>query len=152
MGQFDKIHSLISEAAAGVIDQVLQSTTEPVFDQIDFQSEIMVRIDFRSKFAGKFWFIFDKPFCYEIATGFSGMSREELDDDMLLDTVKEICNMMSSSILLKFDSKGNFKATVPEVFTGDQVLDQVFQLPDTAHYFCFKVGDKVFKIILFLTY
>lgn len=150
MGQFDPIHSLIASAAAGVITQVTQKEPQAVFEDTRIFGEILVRMDFTSKFKGRFWFIYERGFCMEMACGFSGMSTEEMDDDMLLDTMKEICNMLSSSILLKFDSKGNFKLEVPVIYADDQVIDEMGVIPMQAQTFLFKVGEQNFNIVMSL--
>lgn len=148
MGDFDQIHKLIAQAASGVIEQVTQQPTEAVFEDTRVLGDILVKMDFTSKFKGIFWYVFDRPFCNEVSAGFSGMTAEDLDEEMVLDTMKEICNMMSSSILLRFDSKGNFKLSVPEVFSSDDVIDKMGEIPAKAQNFLFKVGEKSFNIFV----
>lgn len=83
-------------------------------------------IDFEGKECGEVHFYFPKELASNIAANFMGIDESELDEDQMIDTVKECANMAVGCLLGKIDPKGECSLGIPtaetiEGFTPDQL-------------------------------
>lgn len=150
MGQFDKIHELIAQEAAAVVEQASTAKVEAVFEDKPVKEDILIYTEFTCKFNGKLWFTYPNEIASELSAGFTGMSADELDDDMITDTIKEISNMVASGVLLRFFGQTRYDVIVPEIHIGDQIAAKLSEIPENSHPFIFKVGDHFFKLIVYI--
>lgn len=150
MGQFDRIHELIASEAAAVVEQASTAKVEAVFDDMPVTEDILIYTEFTCKFSGKLWFTYPNEIAAELAAGFTGMGVDELDADMITDTIKEISNMVTSGVLLRFFGQTRYDVIVPQIHLGDQIQTKLSEVPENSHPFIFKVGDHHFKLIVYI--
>ncbi|HAR61843.1 MAG: hypothetical protein DKM50_11960 [Candidatus Margulisiibacteriota bacterium] len=148
--KYSKLHDLIAVSASEVIEKMFYKTLTPVDEDIMFNFEVVVTISFKGKYDGTFWIVLGKQLCYELSASFLSMNAEDLDDELVHDTTKEIINMVCGNVLFNFDKQKKFDITIPSIFVDTNAQSQILTMPRTTYPFSFRIGKHPLKMILAL--
>jgi len=143
-----KMHGLIASSATEVVEKMFFKKIVPVQDEVIFPYEIIVTIGFRGKFQGTFWIIIPKELSYILTAAFLSMPVDEVDYEIVQDTIKEIINMVCGNIIYNFDKTNRFEITIPDIFVDTNANNAILQIPSNSHSFCFTIDKLPLKMIL----
>lgn len=144
----DKMHQFIASASTEVVEKMFHTTIQAVSEDLMFPYDIMVIIGFEGKFNGTFWIIIPRDLSYLLSSKFLGMEQDDLDDELVHDTVKEIINMVCGNVIYMFDKQTKFNITIPSIFVDTNVQSQVHSIPPNTYNFSFQVEGQPLKMLL----
>lgn len=148
--EYSRLHTVIAAAAAEVIEKMFYKKIVPVDEDIIFNFEVVVTISFHGKYDGTFWIILTRELCYELSASFLSMNIEDLDDELVKDTTKEIINMVCGNVLFTFDKQKKFDITIPSIFVDTHANSQILSMPRKTFPFVFRIGKHPLKMVLYL--
>lgn len=148
VGDKNIIHSFITKAAEEVVEKMFASNITPIKEDILFSYDVIVTIDFEGKYKGRFWIILPKKLAFFLSERFLKMPADQLDDEIVQDTSKEIVNMICGNITYMVDKEKASALSIPNVFVETGAHDQVIRIPATALYFSFKIEEYPLKIVI----
>jgi len=80
--------------------------------------DVAVRLDFSGPDSGCFRLRVPAPLARDVSIDFLGIDHDQLTDDDVAGTVKEMINMLAGNTLSLYDADAVFDLGVPEVDTG----------------------------------
>jgi len=90
---------------------------------IDAPQTIAARVDFDGPSSGVFVLHIPSALAASITADFLGASADELSDEQITGTVKEMLNMLAGNSLSAYDAHASFNLNIPEVATPPGTKD-----------------------------
>lgn len=148
IGDKNIVHSFLTKAAEEVVSKMFDLSITPIKEDILFAYEVIVAIDFEGKYKGKLWIILPKKLSYFLSEKFLKMPADQLDDEIVQDTSKEIVNMICGNITYLVDKENSSTLSIPNIYVDTSAHDQIIRIPATALYFSFKIDEFPLKIVI----
>lgn len=82
---------------------------------------VVTKLNFNGLFSGFFIFIIPNELALSLTANFMGEDEENIHQDQVGDTVKEILNMIAGNIFSNFDDQVVFDLDIPELIHFDEV-------------------------------
>ena len=117
-----------------ILIEAMKSSISEVFEKMFFlpleycKSEVMEdvwgsgnkeifasKLNFSGPFSGHFRFIIPGDLALSITSSFMGMTEDDISQDMITGTVKEIVNMLAGNTFSAYDEQAVFSLDIPEI-------------------------------------
>lgn len=99
---------------------------------------LVTRLNFKGPFSGRFHLYIPRTTGLELAASFLGEDEGGVSENQVVDTIKEIINMIAGNTFSHYDDQALFDLDIPESITFDQAgtdspgqVDEVFVPVDT---------------------
>ncbi len=104
------------------------------------------KLDFSGPFSGSFVLFIPEEFAVSLTANFLGKDKEKVSEDNVIETSKEVINMIAGSTFANFDDQSVFDLNIPENILFEQAVhfsgteDDIFvQIITLDNYFVLKM-------------
>ena len=106
----------------------------------------VTKLDFSGPFSGSFVLFIPEEFAVSLTANFLGKDKEKVSEDNVIETSKEVINMIAGSTFANLDDQAVFDLNIPENILFDQAVhfpgteDDIFvQIITLDNYFVLKM-------------
>ena len=106
----------------------------------------VTKLDFSGPFSGSFVLFIPEEFAVSLTANFLGKDKEKVSEDNVIETSKEVINMIAGSTFANLDDQAVFDLNIPENILFDQAVhfpgteDDIFvQIITLENYFVLKM-------------
>ena len=141
----------LMRAMKNAISKVLETM---FFLPVDFSDTVnteeiqmsVTKLDFSGPFSGSFVLFIPEEFAVSLTANFLGKDKEKVSEDNVMETSKEVINMIAGSTFANLDDQAVFDLNIPENILFEQAVhfpgaeDDIFvQIITLDNYFVLKM-------------
>ena len=141
----------LMRAMKNAISKVLETM---FFLPVDFSDTVnteeiqmsVTKLDFSGPFSGSFVLFIPEEFAVSLTANFLGKDKEKVSEDNVIETSKEVINMIAGSTFANLDDQAVFDLNIPENILFEQAVhfpgaeDDIFvQIITLDNYFVLKM-------------
>lgn len=93
------------------------------------QGTRICRLDFSGKLTGHFIIFVPEDLLIGMAADFMGEEPENINEEYIEGTIKEIINMVGGNLFAALDSNAEFKLGIPEMVTTSESVEEIRKSP-----------------------
>ena len=99
-----------------------ESKDEKEFPDLKTDKIIISRLKFSGPFSGYFLLYIPRELAESLTTNFMGIDEDNISQDYVTSTVKEIINMITGNAFRNFDDQAIFNLEIPELIKFDDII------------------------------